>query len=68
VWFSGLGRKTFSFSEAIAGATSFDLLGTDYDAVPVTARIVGSDVGVDLRLAAAPAPARAPTTPRTPRR
>jgi hypothetical protein len=67
VWFSGLGRKTFSFSEAIAGATRFDLLGTDYDAVPVAARVVGSDVSVDLRLAAAPAPAR-PTTPRTPRR
>lgn len=65
VWFSGLGRKTFSFTEAIAGATRFELLGTDYDAVPVTARVAGDDVGVDLRLAAAPAPA--PSTPRTPR-
>lgn len=60
VWFSGLGRRTFSFSEAIAGATRFELIGTDYDAVPVAARVVGPDVAVDLRLAAAPAPARAP--------
>lgn len=68
VWFSGLGRKTFSFSEAIAGATRFELLSTDYDAVPVSARVVGDDVVVDLRLAAVAAPApTAPRTPRTPR-
>lgn len=66
VWFSGLGRRTFAFSEAIAGATAFDLLGVDYDAVPVAARVVGPDVAVDLRLAAAPRPAN--PSPRTPRR
>lgn len=62
VWFSGLGRKTFSFTEAFAGATRFNFLGTDYDAAPTAARIVGPDIGVDLRLAAAPS--RAPASPR----
>lgn len=66
VWFSGLGRRTFAFSEAIAGATAFDLLGVDYDAVPVAARVVGPDVAVDLRLAAQPARPASPT--RAPRR
>lgn len=60
VWFSGLGRRTFSFTEAVAGATRFDLLGTDYDAVPVAARVTGSDVSIDLRLAATPAARPAP--------
>lgn len=67
VWFSGLGRKTFSFSEAIAGATRFDLIGVDYDAVPTKASVVGSDIGIDLRLAAATPAPRTPQTPRTPR-
>ncbi len=51
VWYSGLGRQTFAFSQAVAGATRFDLLGTDYDATPVRASVVGDDVTVDLALA-----------------
>ena len=53
VWYSGLGRQTFAFSQAVAGATRFDLLDVDYDATPVQARVVGDDVFVDLALAPA---------------
>jgi hypothetical protein len=64
VWFSGLGRRTFAFSQAVAGATEFDLLGTPYRATPVAARVVGDDVAIDLQLAearpAAPSRARRP--------
>ena len=51
VWFSGLGRQTFAFTQAVAGATEFELLGVDYDASPVRATIAGPDVAVDLMLA-----------------
>ncbi len=61
-WFSGLGRQTFAFSQAIAGATEFDLLGVDYDATPVKAAAVGDDLFIDLSLAPSPqrTPARKP--------
>jgi len=50
-WFSGLGRQTFAFSQAIAGATQFDLLGVDHDATPQRAAAVGDDLFIDLSLA-----------------
>lgn len=50
-WFSGLGRQTFAFSQAIAGATQFDLLGVDYDATPLRAAAIGDDLFIDLSLA-----------------
>jgi len=60
-WFSGLGRQTFAFSQAIAGATQFDLLGVDYDATPMQAATVGDDLFIDLSLAPSPrTPARKP--------
>ena len=37
--------------QAVAGATSFDLLGVDYDATPVRAAVVADDVVIDLQLA-----------------
>lgn len=54
-WYSGLGKQTFAFTQAIAGATSFDLLGVDYDATPVRAAVVADDVVIDLQLAPRPA-------------
>ncbi len=57
-WFSGLGRQTFAFSQAVAGATQFDLLGVDYDATPLRAAAVGDDIFIDLSLA--PTPTRRP--------
>ncbi len=51
-WYSGLGKQTFAFTQAIAGATAFDLLGVDYDATPVRAAVVADDVVIDLQLAA----------------
>lgn len=60
-WFSGLGRQTFAFSQAISGATQFDLLGVDYDATPVQAATVGDDLFIDLSLAPSKrTPARKP--------
>jgi hypothetical protein len=60
-WFSGLGRQTFAFSQAIAGATQFDLLGVDYDATPLKAAAVGDDLFIDLSLAPSKrTPARKP--------
>ena len=50
-WFSGLGRQTFAFSQAVAGATQLDLLGVDYDATPVRAAVVADAVVIDLQLA-----------------
>ncbi len=50
-WFSGLGRQTFAFSQAVAGATEFDLLGVDYQATPLRAAAVGDDLFIDLSLA-----------------
>ncbi len=54
VWYSGLGKQTFAFSQAIAGATEFDLLGVDYAATPVRAAVIGDDVAIDLQLAPKP--------------
>ena len=71
-WFSGLGRQTFAFSQAIAGATEFDLLGIDYAATPLRAAAVGEDLFIDLSLAPSTAarkpPGRTPVKPsgRTP--
>lgn len=50
-WYSGLGKQTFAFTQAVAGATSFDLLGVDYDATPVRAAVAADDVVLDLQLA-----------------
>jgi hypothetical protein len=50
-WYSGLGKQTFAFTQAVAGATSFDLLGVDYDATPVRAAVVADAVVIDLQLA-----------------
>ncbi|MBK9758293.1 MAG: hypothetical protein IPO88_33215 [Nannocystis sp.] len=58
-WYSGLGKQTFAFSQAVAGATSFELLGIDYDATPVRAAVVADTVTIDLQLAPR-APARRP--------
>lgn len=57
VWYSGLGKQTFAFTQAVAGATSFELLGVDYDATPVRAAVVGDDLTVELSLAPRPRPA-----------
>ena len=51
VWYSGLGKQTFAFTQAVAGATEFELLGVDYDATPVRATVAGDDVAIDLSLA-----------------
>lgn len=51
-WYSGLGKQTFAFTQAVAGATTFDLLGVDYDTTPVRAAVVADDVVIDLQLAA----------------
>lgn len=61
VWFSGLGRRTFEFSEAIAGAIEFEALGADYRANVVSAAVHGPDVVFAMTLAEAKrAPARSP--------
>ncbi len=57
VWYSGLGKQTFAFTQAVAGATEFELLGVDYDATPLRAAVVGDDVTLDLSLAPRPRPA-----------
>lgn len=65
VWYSGLGKQTFAFSQAVAGATEFELLGVDYDATPLRAAVVGDDLSIDLSLAPRPQPAtRRPATRR----
>ena len=63
VWYSGLGKQTFAFSQAVAGAPEFNLLGVDYDATPLRASVVGDDLTIDLSLAPQPRPApRRPAT------
>ncbi len=57
-WYSGLGKQTFAFTQAVAGATAFELLGIDYAATPVRAAVVADDVVIDLQLAARAAPRR----------
>ncbi len=60
VWYSGLGRQTFAFSEAMAGSTEFSLLGVRYAATPQRAAVVGDDVTVEMLLV----PATGPSTGR----
>ncbi len=51
LWFSGIGRQTFSFSESLAAGFSLDLPGAPVKAQVVAADVRGDDVifGLNLR-------------------
>lgn len=61
VWFSGLGRQTFAVSQAVAGATEFELAGVGYRATVVAAAATGAELVLSLALAETP---RVSTRPR----
>ncbi|WAS90271.1 hypothetical protein [Nannocystis punicea] len=57
VWFSGLGRQTFTISESVADAIEFEILGVDYRARVVAAAVSPAELEFSLALAEAPQPA-----------
>lgn len=51
LWFSGIGRQTFSFSESLAGKFRLDFPGAPVRAQVTSAGVLGNDVvfGLDIR-------------------
>ncbi len=50
LWFSGVGRQTFSFSESLAASFRLDIPGTPVQAQVAAADVVGNDVIFGLNL------------------